>query len=142
VVDDNEHNREYARQVLVSRWAVDVAPDGEAALELVARGSPDLLVLDLSMPRVDGWQVLKRLRSNPATQQIPTVACSAHAMPGDRERALAAGFDGYVTKPYRPEELRACVEGFLGPGEPAGDDDGWGGDDWNLTEDEWLEESA
>ncbi len=115
IADDNEHNREYARQVLADAWSVDVAGDGQAVLDLVLRRRPDLVLLDLSMPVLNGWEVAHRLKADPATRTIPLVACTAHAMAGDRERALATGFDGYLAKPYRPPELMACVESFLGP---------------------------
>ncbi len=143
VVDDNEHNREYARQVLAGFWSVEVAEDGVDALERVQATAPDLVVLDLSMPRLDGWGVIRALREDPKTKSIPVLACSAHAMRGDQERALAAGFNGYVTKPYRSEELVSSVEVFLGPGEKtSGDDDGWGGDDWSLDEADWSDEGG
>jgi CheY-like chemotaxis protein len=136
VVDDNEHNREYARQVLASCWRVRTAADGEAALAAVAVASPDLVLLDLSMPRMDGWEVLRRLRQADATRAIPVVGCTAHAMAGDRERVLAAGFDSYLAKPYRADELVSCVEAFLGAPE-AHPDEGWGDDDWTLDEGAW-----
>ncbi len=130
VVDDNAHNVEYARQVLVDvGWAVRVAHGGREALELLragelAGGGPALVLLDLSMPDVDGWEVARRVRLDGAPP--PLVACTAHAMRGDRERALASGFDGYLAKPYRPAELLECVASFLGaaPGGP-GASSGW-----------------
>ncbi|MBX3472189.1 MAG: response regulator [Planctomycetes bacterium] len=130
IADDNEHNREYARQVLTDCWAVSTAADGLEALALVTRERPDLVLLDLSMPGLNGWEVARRLKADPATAAIPLVACTAHAMSGDRERALATGFDGYLAKPYRPHDLIACVESFLGPAAPA---DG-PGDEWNVDE--------
>ena len=128
--------------MLAGHWSVEVAEDGVTALQCVQASIPDLVVLDLSMPRLDGWEVIRALRENPKTRSIPVLACSAHAMRGDQERALAAGFDGYVTKPYRSNELVSSVETFLGPGEPGGEDDGWGGDDWSLDEDEWSDEGG
>ncbi|MCO5165549.1 MAG: response regulator [Planctomycetes bacterium] len=116
--------------MLVDAWAVLVAGEGQEALELARRERPDLVLLDLSMPVLNGWEVARQLKSDPATAGIPLVACTAHAMAGDRERALATGFDGYLAKPYRPHELVACVESFLGPAAPAG-----GGDDeWAVDE--------
>ncbi|MBL4850091.1 MAG: response regulator [Planctomycetes bacterium] len=133
VVDDNDSNLEYARQVLVSRWDVTVAAGGAEALEALAAGAPDLLLLDLSMPGVDGWEVLNSVRSNPATKALTVVACSAHAMAGDKERALAAGFDAYLAKPFRSAELVEMVSHFLGITAPSEDHDaGWGGEDWSL----------
>lgn len=143
VVDDNDSNCEYARQVLASDWEVEVAEGGPQALAVLAERTPALILLDLSMPEVDGWEVLRQVRADPRTQTLPVVACSAHAMRGDKERALAAGFDAYLTKPYRPSELTTMVEEFLGTPRgqgPAGDDDGWGGDDWSLDDGDWEDE--
>jgi CheY-like chemotaxis protein len=131
VADDNEHNREYARQVLADAWTVVVAGDGQAVLDLVQAERPDLVLLDLSMPGLSGWEVARRLKAAPATAAIPLVACTAHAMAGDRERALATGFDGYLAKPYRPAELMTCVESFLGPPPDERPD----GEDWTLDTD-------
>lgn len=126
IADDNEHNREYARQVLADMWTIITADDGGAALAVARRERPHLVLLDLSMPTLNGWEAARRLKADPATAMIPLVACTAHAMAGDRERALATGFDGYLAKPYRPAELIACVESFLGPAEaPPGPDAGW-----------------
>lgn len=143
VVDDNGSNREYARQVLISHWEVEQAAGGPEALEALAKSVPDLLLLDLSMPVIDGWEVLRNVRAKPETRDLPVVACSAHAMRGDKERALAAGFDAYLTKPYRPTELVNMVEEFLGaPSVTASsEDDGWGGDDWSLGDEDWGEEA-
>lgn len=139
IADDNEHNRDYAYQVLTEGYDVELAGDGREALAQVRRRAPDLVLLDLSMPRMNGWDVARALKADPATARIPLVACTAHAMAGDRERALAVGFDGYLAKPYRPKELRAFVEDFLGPGVEA---DG-SGDAWALPGPEApLEEGA
>ncbi|MEZ6185383.1 MAG: response regulator [Planctomycetota bacterium] len=145
VVDDNEHNREYARQVLAGRWRVRSAEGGQEALDLVAADPPLLVLLDLSMPEVDGWEVLRQLKADQRTQEIPVIACSAHAMAGDRERGLQAGFSEYLTKPYRAEQLLACVSAFLGEAAPGAgglddEDDDWGDDAWSLDDDAWNEE--
>ena len=142
VVDDNDSNREYARQVLVSLWEVELAEGGAEALEAIANSAPNLILLDLSMPEIDGWEVLRSVRSHPETRTLPVLACSAHAMRGDKERALAAGFDAYLTKPYRPAELLDLVAHYLGapPSRAAADtDDDWGGDDWSLSDEDWQE---
>ncbi len=126
VADDNEHNRDLARQCLKESFVVLEAKDGAAALAVAQKELPDLVLLDLSMPRMNGWDVARALKSDPATARISLVACTAHAMTGDRERALAVGFDGYLAKPYRPRELVGCVEDFLGKGEPeSGAQDEW-----------------
>lgn len=138
IADDNEHNREYARQVLTDSWAILLAGDGQEALDLAVRERPDLVLLDLSMPTLNGWEVARRLKGDPTTAAIPLVACTAHAMAGDRERALATGFDGYLAKPYRPTELQACVESFLGdPGAPLEDPGG----EWDLG-DAWEQQGG
>jgi CheY-like chemotaxis protein len=137
IADDNEHNREYARQVLTGSWEILLAGDGQEALDLARRARPDLVLLDLSMPTLNGWEVARRLKADPTTGAMPLVACTAHAMAGDRERALATGFDGYLAKPYRPTELMACVESFLGePG--AASPEGAGGE-WDLGDTTWEE---
>lgn len=143
VVDDNLSNREYARQVLVSHWAVTQAQGGAEAITALRAEVPNLILLDLSMPVIDGWAVLRWVRASPTTKTLPVVACSAHAMRGDRERALAAGFDAYLTKPYRPAELVEMIEEFLGApaSATAADDDGWGGDDWSLGDDDWEDKT-
>ena len=117
----------------VEGFKVLSASNGREGLDQIAAHSPDLVLLDLSMPRLNGWDLLQLLKAGAVTATIPVVACTAHAMGGDRERALAAGFDAYLAKPYRPAELIECVEAFLGPGESGGEDDGWGGSDWSLT---------
>lgn len=152
IVDDNEHNREYARQVLAEHWPVRLAEGGAAALRMLREGLPALMLLDLSMPEVDGWAVIEQVRSELDWSELPVVACSAHAMRGDRERALASGFDAYLTKPFRPAELLELVSGFLGapsaplvsgrrvdPEHPASleEQDDWGDDDWKLSEEDW-----
>lgn len=135
IVDDNEHNREYARQVLVGSYEISLADSGQTLLDSL-NGDTGLILLDLSMPDLDGWQVLERLRARDDTRAIPVVACTAHAMSGDRERALAAGFDGYLAKPFRPSELIDVVGSFVPPSDDGGgDDDGWDMDDVDWDED-------
>lgn len=132
VVDDNADNREYAREVLAEGYEVALAGSGSAALGLVSArsgGLPQLVLLDVSLPRRDGWSILAELRRDPETAALPVVACTAHAMSGDRERALRAGFDGYLSKPFRPAELLELVASFIGPGEP----DPAAADAWSLN---------
>ena len=87
------------------------------------------MLLDVSLPRRDGWSILAELRRDPETAALPVVACTAHAMSGDRERALLAGFDGYLSKPFRPGELLELVASFIGPGQP----DPNARDAWSLS---------
>jgi len=135
VADDNEHNREYARQVLCDGWDVSLAGDGLAAVDAVRRERPDLVLLDLSMPGLDGWEVARRLKADPAAAATVLVACTAHAMSGDRASALEAGCDDYLAKPFRPDELLAVVERHVGPGVSTGDDE-WALDDDLSFDDE------
>ena len=102
VIDDEPDNVGVARKVLEFSGAkVHTSNNGEEGLALLDHVQPTFILLDLSMPVMDGWEMFKRVRSNPTTEHIPVVALTAHAMSGDRERVLAAGFDGYIAKPFR-----------------------------------------
>lgn len=106
LVDDEPDNLRPAVKILEHAGAtVKSAQDGVRGLEIVAETKPTLILMDLSMPGMDGWEMLAHIRSNKATEQIPVIAVTAHAMVGDEERALAAGFDAYITKPFRPSIL-------------------------------------
>jgi len=100
LVEDNEMNRDMLSRRL-SRKGFDVilAVDGQEGLDKAASEMPDLVLMDLSLPLVDGWEATRRLKADAATRTIPIIALSAHAMTGDREKALAAGCDDYDTKP-------------------------------------------
>jgi len=114
LVEDNEPNRDMlGRRLRRLGYVVDEAADGIEALEAAAR-APDLVLLDLSLPRLDGWEVTRRLKSNESTRGIPIIALTAHVMAGDRERALAAGCDEFETKPVEFSRLRAKIEALLG----------------------------
>jgi CheY-like chemotaxis protein len=136
VADDNEHNRDLARQILIAGYDVAVAANGAEALAMAQDEKLDLILLDLSMPRMNGWDVARALKADEATAKVPLVACTAHAMTGDRERALAVGFDGYLAKPYRPRELVAVVADFLGPGQAPSHDPHDEDEEWSLREDD------
>ena len=116
-VEDNEDNV-YVVQLRLARagYTVLVAPDGERGLAMAATERPDLILMDLSLPGLDGWEVTRRLKSWPATKHIPIIALTAHAMTGDREKALAAGCDDYDSKPVDFPRLRAKIEALLGSG--------------------------
>jgi CheY-like chemotaxis protein len=102
VVDDEPDNVEVVTDTLAFfGLTVKSAPNGVEGLELLKTFTPDIILLDLSMPKMDGWEMRQAIKRNPATVQIPVIALSAHAMAGDKERALDAGFDGYLTKPIR-----------------------------------------
>jgi CheY-like chemotaxis protein len=118
VADDNPESRELIREVLQSEECqVLEAADGKEALERTRLNQPDVVLLDIQMPQMDGFSVLKRLRRDPRCATVPVAAITAYAMRGDRERALAAGFDEYITKPIHPASLRASI-GRLLDGKP------------------------
>lgn len=101
IVDDDIDNLTVAAQVLRFHGAtIHAAEDGHEALEILSHIEPTLIILDLSMPKMDGWTMLGRLKDNPRTASIPVIAVTAHAMAGDRDRVLKAGFDAYISKPF------------------------------------------
>lgn len=117
LVEDNEMNRDMLSRRLGRRgYEVAVAVDGQAALDQVGAAPPDLILLDMSLPVVDGWEVAQRVKSEPSSAKIPIIALTAHAMAGDRERALQAGCDDYDTKPIDLPRLLAKIEALVGPG--------------------------
>jgi two-component system cell cycle response regulator DivK len=100
IVEDNELNRDVlSRRLAASGYEVLVAEDGLQGLALAKARQPDLILMDLGLPDIDGWECVRRLRANPATRTVPVVALTAHAMRGDREKALDAGCDEFDTKP-------------------------------------------
>ena len=100
LIDDEEDSLELARYILEFYGAtVTTAVDGQEGLEKTRATHPDFIISDISMPKVDGWDFIKQLKSDPALTHIPVIALSAHALRGDRERAIAAGFNNYLTKP-------------------------------------------
>jgi len=114
VADDKDTGRELVRTVLEDcDYEVFEAGDGVEALEQARQVHPDLIILDLHMPRLDGFGVIKELRRDESFANTPVMALTASAMMGDRERALAAGFTGYIAKPIRLTTLRSEVERLL-----------------------------
>lgn len=114
IVDDNEDSRELVIKVLKhSGYQIVQAVDGEEALAKVVSEKPDLILMDRSLPKLDGLEVARRLKSNAETSNIPIVALTAHAMRGDREKALAAGCDGYIPKPINVRTLAEQVRVHL-----------------------------
>jgi two-component system cell cycle response regulator DivK len=110
VVEDNEKNMKLVRDVLLATgYRTLEAATGGQAVELAAEHAPDLVLMDIQLPDVDGVNVLRRLRADERTAAIPVLAVTAQAMHGDRERLLAAGFDGYVSKPLNIRELISIV---------------------------------
>ncbi len=114
VAEDDQPSRELIREILETRgYSVIVACDGGEALQKIQESAPNLVLLDLQIPVMDGFAVLSRLRQDPRFASLPVVAVTAYAMRGDREKALAAGFDAYLTKPIDATALRAQVEQLL-----------------------------
>ena len=115
IVEDNELNRDILTRRLARKgFATIVAVDGEQGMARATGDHPDLILMDMGLPRLDGWEATRRLKAAPDTRDIPVIALTAYAMAGDRERALAAGFSAYLTKPLRIATLRREVERLLG----------------------------
>jgi len=114
VVEDNVANRILARELLVAHGhEVLDAHAGREGVESARRDQPDLILLDLQLPDIDGYAVVRELRADASTAGIPVVALTAFALEGDRERAIASGCDGYVTKPIRYKELLESIREVL-----------------------------
>ena len=116
-VEDLEENRGVVRQI-VRRVGANLveAVDGQEGVNLAKSGLPDLILMDLSLPILDGWKATAQLKADPNTRHIPVIALTAHAMAGDEQRARAAGCDGYVAKPIDPIQFKQLLEDVLGGG--------------------------
>ena len=116
VVEDDQDNREMVIKALnFHGYQVIEAVDGEEAIEKARAENPDLILLDIYLPKMDGYEVTRTLKGDQDLQYIPIIALTAHAMKGDREEALAIGCDGYITKPINVRELPKQIEHFLRP---------------------------
>ncbi len=114
LVEDNDMNRDMLSRRLAKRgFEVILAVDGQEGVNLAASESPDLILMDMSLPIMDGWTASAQLKADPATSSIPIIALTAHAMGGDREKALAAGCDDYDTKPIELKRLLGKMKAFL-----------------------------
>jgi CheY-like chemotaxis protein len=114
VVEDNTDNMTLIADVLQSlNYDVLQAMDGEQGVAMTTQEKPDLVLMDLSLPKMDGWTATRHIKADPEIQHIPVIALTAHAMVGDRERALKAGCDDYVTKPIDLKELADKLNDFL-----------------------------
>jgi len=114
LVEDNELNRDMLSRRLVRRgYKVEIAVDGREGLSMASASSPDLILLDLSLPEMDGWEVLRQLKQDPRMKRIPVVALTAHALVTDGNRALEAGFDDYDIKPVEMPRLLKKMETLL-----------------------------
>lgn len=115
-IEDNLLNMRLVRKILVSMgYAMLEAMDGTSGLQLAAQEMPDLILVDINLPDIDGLEVVKRLKEDHRLMNIPAVALTSNAMHGDRERCLAAGFDSYLAKPVARVELKNTIEHFLKP---------------------------
>lgn len=114
LVEDNEMNRDMLSRRLERRgYAVVVAVDGQQGLELAISESPDLILMDMSLPVLDGWETTRRVKAEPALAHIPIIALTAHAMSGDREKAMEAGCDDYDTKPVEFTRLMEKIQKLI-----------------------------
>ena len=117
LVEDNEMNRDMlSRRLLRRGYEVILAVDGEEGIKIAQSESPDLILMDMSLPTIDGWEATRQLKAAPGTRTIPILALTAHAMSGDREKALEAGCDDYDTKPIEFSRLLDKIQGLLGEG--------------------------
>lgn len=114
LVEDNEMNRDMlSRRLERKGFSVIIAIDGQAGINMATSESPDLILMDLSLPVIDGWEATRQIKANPATQSIPVIALTAHAMAGDEKKALEAGCDEYDTKPVDLKRLLAKIDSLL-----------------------------
>jgi CheY-like chemotaxis protein len=115
LVEDNEMNRDMLSRRLTRRgYEVAVALDGEQGVAMARSEAPALILMDMSLPGLDGWEATRRIKAAPETRAIPVIALTAHAMAGDREKAIAAGCDDFDTKPVDLDRLLGKIEGLLG----------------------------
>ena len=115
LVEDNEMNRDMLTRRLERKgYEVVIAVDGQAGIDMASSSNPDIILMDLSLPVVDGWDATRKIKADPSTQSIPVIALTAHAMAGDEQKALAAGCDDYDTKPIDLKRLLGKIENLLG----------------------------
>ena len=115
LVEDNEMNRDMLSRRLIKRgYDVAMAVDGGAGVEMASSESPDIILLDMSLPVMDGWDAARAIKGDPTTAAVPIIALTAHALAGDREKALEAGCDDYDTKPVDLKRLLGKMEALLG----------------------------
>ena len=114
LVEDNEMNRDMlSRRLIRKKYEVLVAVDGGEGVAMARSEAPDLILMDMSLPVIDGWEGTRQLKANPETKAIPIIALTAHAMSGDREKAMEAGCDDYDTKPIELPRLLTKIEALL-----------------------------
>ena len=114
VVEDQEDNRQILRDLLTNAgYEPTEAENGEEALAAVAKQRPDLILMDIQLPIMDGYETTRRIRTNPDLKSVPIIAVTSYALAGDEGKALAAGCDAYVTKPFSPRQLLAKIREYL-----------------------------
>jgi CheY-like chemotaxis protein len=115
LVEDNEMNRDMlSRRLQRKGYEVEMAVDGKMGVEMATSGNYDVVLMDMSLPEIDGWEATRRLRAESTTEALPIIALTAHAMAGDREKALEAGCDDYDTKPIELSRLLSKIEALIG----------------------------
>lgn len=117
LVEDNEMNRDMlSRRLIKKGYEISIAVDGAQGVELAQSAAPDLILMDMSLPVMDGWEATRQIKAATTTKAIPIIALTAHAMGEDRQKALDAGCDDYDTKPIELPRLLSKIEAFLGNG--------------------------
>jgi two-component system, cell cycle response regulator DivK len=115
VVEDQEDNRRIIRDMLsTTDYELTEAKDGEQALAAVAKQRPDLILMDIQLPGIDGYEATRRIKADPSLNSIPIIAVTSYALSGEEQKARAAGCDDYVAKPYSPRQLLAKIRQHLG----------------------------
>ena len=119
VIEDQEDNRKILRDLLTSAdFEVIEAEDGEAGLAAAAAHRPDLILMDIQLPLMDGYEATRRIKANPALRAIPIIVITSYALSGDEDKSRAAGCDAYFSKPFSPRQLLAKVREYLSPSAP------------------------
>ena len=119
LVEDNEMNRDMLSRRLIRRgFQVVFAMDGQQGVDLARSERPDIILMDMSLPVIDGWEATRRVKADDATRSVPVIGLTAHAMAGDREKAIEAGCDDYDTKPVELDRLIGKIERLLGTAKP------------------------
>jgi CheY-like chemotaxis protein len=114
LIEDNEMNRDMlSRRLIRNGFEVSMAIDGQQGVDMAMSQLPDLILMDMSLPVIDGWEATRRIKANDATRRIPVIALTAHAMAGDREKAVEAGCDDYDTKPVEITRLLGKIAAVL-----------------------------
>ena len=114
LVEDNEMNRDMlSRRLIRNGFEVSIAIDGQQGVDMATSQLPDLILMDMSLPVIDGWEATRRIKANDATRTIPVIALTAHAMAGDREKAMEVGCDDYDTKPVEITRLLGKIAALL-----------------------------